>query len=50
MDAAENDYLITRANALEDNIRLYTVARANRDELASFSGPVTVTHTNLSSG
>jgi hypothetical protein len=31
----ENNYLITRANALEDNIRLYAVKDGKRDELAS---------------
>lgn len=36
----ENDYVITRANALEGNIRLYTVRDAKRSELASFSGRV----------
>jgi hypothetical protein len=30
----ENNYLITRANALEDNVRLYTVTDGKRDELA----------------
>lgn len=31
----ENNYLITRANALEDNVRLYTVKDGERHELAS---------------
>jgi hypothetical protein len=31
----ENNYLITRANALEDNVRLYSVKDGKRDELAS---------------
>ena len=31
----ENNYLITRANALEDNVRLYTVKDGKRNELAS---------------
>ena len=38
--ADENNYLITRANALEGNIRLYTVKNGRRNELASFSGTV----------
>lgn len=37
----ENNYYITRANALEDNIRLYTVRDGKRSELASWSGRVT---------
>ena len=32
----ENNYLITRANALEDNVRLYTVKDGKREELASY--------------
>jgi hypothetical protein len=39
--ADENNYLITRANALESNIRLYTVKNGRRNELASYSGAVT---------
>jgi hypothetical protein len=31
----ENNYFVTRANALEDNIRLYTVKDGKRTELAS---------------
>lgn len=31
----ENNYFITRANALEDNIRLYTVQNGKRSEIAS---------------
>jgi hypothetical protein len=31
----ENNYLITRANALEDNVRLYIVKDGKRSELAS---------------
>ena len=37
----ENNYLITRANALEDNVRLYTVEDGERDELASHDVDVT---------
>ncbi len=37
----ENDYLLTRANALEGNIRLYTVKHGKRDEIADHRGPVT---------
>jgi hypothetical protein len=37
----ENNYLITRANALEGNIRLYTVKDGKRDEIADHRGPVT---------
>lgn len=37
----ENNYFITRANALEDNIRLYTVHDGQRHQLASWSGRVT---------
>ena len=37
----ENNYLITRANALEDNVRLYTVKDGERDELASHDVDVT---------
>jgi hypothetical protein len=33
----EKNYLITRANALEGNIRLYTVRDGDRDQLASHS-------------
>jgi hypothetical protein len=39
--ADENNYFITRANALENNVRLYTVYAGKRSQLASFSGPVT---------
>ena len=31
----ENNYFVTRANALEDNIRLYTVRDGKRNEIAS---------------
>jgi hypothetical protein len=37
----ENNYFITRANALEDNIRLYTVKGGKRSELASSDLEVT---------
>lgn len=37
----ENNYYVTRANALEDNIRLYTVRDGQRHQLASWSGRVT---------
>jgi hypothetical protein len=37
----ENNYFITRANALEDNIRLYTVRDGKRSELASHDIEVT---------
>jgi hypothetical protein len=37
----ENNYFITRANALENNIRLYTVAGGERNQLASWKGRVT---------
>jgi hypothetical protein len=36
----ENNYLVTRANALEGNVRLYTVKAGSRRQLASFSGAV----------
>lgn len=37
----ENNYLITRANALEDNVRLYTVEDGKRDEIASHDVEIT---------
>lgn len=37
----ENNYFITRANALENNIRLYTVRDGQRHQLASWTGTVT---------
>lgn len=37
----ENNYVITRANALEDNIRLYTVKEGKRSEIASSDLEVT---------
>ncbi|HEX6277196.1 MAG TPA: hypothetical protein VFZ53_29345 [Polyangiaceae bacterium] len=39
--ADENNYFITRANALENNVRLYTVRSGKRSQLASFDGPIT---------
>lgn len=39
--ADRDNYFVTRANALENNVRLYTVRNGNRSELASFSGAVT---------
>jgi hypothetical protein len=36
----ENNYYVTRANALEDNIRFYHVIAGQRSELASWSGRV----------
>jgi hypothetical protein len=37
----ENNYYITRANTLENNIRLYYVKDGKRRQIASYSGPVT---------
>ena len=37
----ENNYYITRANALEQNVRLYRVVNGNRQQLANGSGAVT---------
>jgi hypothetical protein len=37
----ENNYLVTRANALEGNVRLYFVRAGQRHQLASWSGKVT---------
>lgn len=37
----ENNYFITRANPLENNIRLYAVKDGKRRQLASWSGTVT---------
>ena len=39
--ADENNYFVTRANALENNVRLYAVHAGKRSQLASFAGPVT---------
>lgn len=37
----ENNYLVTRANAIEGNVRLYTVKGGRRREIASWRGSVT---------
>jgi hypothetical protein len=37
----ENNYYLTRANALEDNVRIYHVKDGKRQQFASFSGKVT---------
>jgi hypothetical protein len=37
----ENNYYITRANALEDNVRLYTVKNGHRSQFDGWTGPVT---------
>ncbi len=36
-----NNYYVTRANALENNVRLYFVKDGRRQQIASFSGKVT---------
>lgn len=36
-----NNYYVTRANALEDNVRLYYVKDGKRQQIASWSGKVT---------
>lgn len=36
-----NNYYLTRANALEHNVRLYKVVGSHRQQLAGWSGPVT---------
>ncbi len=36
-----DDYYVTRANALEGNVRLYVVQHGRRQQLASWRGPVT---------
>ena len=36
----ENNYYLTRANALEDNVRLYYVVNGKRNQFASWSGRV----------
>lgn len=36
----ENNYLVTRANALEGNVRLYTVKSGRREQIADHTGPV----------
>ena len=38
--ADENNCYVARANALEDNVRFYSVKNGKRIELASWSGPV----------
>jgi hypothetical protein len=37
----ENNYLLTRANALENNVRLYFVKDGRRQQIASWTGAVT---------
>jgi hypothetical protein len=37
----ENNYYLTRANALEDNVRIYFVKNGKRREFAGWSGKVT---------
>ncbi|MBI3616022.1 MAG: DUF1080 domain-containing protein [Candidatus Omnitrophica bacterium] len=37
----ENNYYVTRANALENNIRLYKVVGGRRQQFAGWDGPVT---------
>lgn len=36
----QNNYYLTRANALEDNVRLYYVKNGNRQQIKSWSGKV----------
>ena len=36
-----DNYYVTRANALENNVRLYAVSNGRRSEIANFSGTVT---------
>lgn len=36
----ENNYYVTRANALEHNVRLYKVVKGKRQQLASWNGSV----------
>jgi len=36
-----NDYVVARANALEDNIRLYNVTKGSRKQFAGWNGKVT---------
>jgi hypothetical protein len=40
--ADENNYYVTRANALENNVRLYYVQNGKRHQLGDWSGSVTV--------
>jgi len=37
----ENNYYVTRANALEGNVRLYKVVNGQRQQFADWNGPVT---------
>lgn len=37
----ENNYYVTRANALEGNVRLYKVVNGRRQQFADWNGPVT---------
>ena len=37
---SENDYVIARANALEDNVRLYNVTKGSRKQIAGWNGAV----------
>ncbi|MBI3332957.1 MAG: hypothetical protein HYZ93_02565 [Candidatus Omnitrophica bacterium] len=37
----ENNYYVTRANALEGNVRLYKVVNGRREQFAGWNGPVT---------
>jgi hypothetical protein len=37
----ENDYVVARANALEDNVRLYNVTKGSRKQFAGWNGKVT---------
>jgi hypothetical protein len=36
----ENDYVVARANALEDNVRLYNVTKGSRKQFAGWNGKV----------
>jgi hypothetical protein len=36
----ENDYVIARANALEDNVRLYNVTKGSRKQIPGWNGTV----------
>jgi hypothetical protein len=37
----ENNYVVTRANALEGNVRLYTVKGGKREQMADHASPIT---------
>lgn len=37
----ENEYVVARANALEDNVRLYNVTKGSRKQFAGWNGKVT---------